>query len=80
EPEIDIGATRCEKLFSVARIVVDTLAHSGTVTRQFLTRLMAEAFGASDANGAWSMRDAYDALETAQVLLLGRDDWQVGQG
>lgn len=29
---------------------------------------MTVAFGASDATGAWSMRDAYDALEVAQVI------------
>ena len=80
EPDFDTGATKAEKLFSVARIVADTLARSGTITRQFLTRLMIEAFGASDADGAWSLRDAYDALETAQVLLLGRSDWRVGKG
>src|SRR3546814_16680670 len=33
-------------------------------------RLMEEAFSASDATGNWSMRDAYDALEAAQVILL----------
>src|SRR3546814_11438541 len=31
---------------------------------------MEEAFSASDATGNWSMRDAYDALEAAQVILL----------
>ena len=33
--------------------------------------MMTEVFGASDAEGGWSMREAYDALEVAQVLLLG---------
>src|SRR3546814_11094369 len=28
---------------------------------------MTEAFGGSDADGRWSMRDAYDALEAAQA-------------
>ena len=76
EPLFDAGATKAEKLFSVATIVAEALVRSNTITRQFLTRLMTETFGASDANGAWSLRDAYDALETAQVLLLGRADWQ----
>jgi predicted RNA methylase len=31
---------------------------------------MEETFSSSDAGGAWSMRDAYDALEAAQVLHL----------
>lgn len=79
DPLFDPGASKAEKLYSVATNLADTLARSGTVTRQFLTRLMTEVFGASDADGAWSMRDAYDALETAQVLLLGRDGWQVAR-
>lgn len=36
-----------------------------TITRQDLTGLMEDAFGTSDANGDWSMRDAYDASELA---------------
>ena len=40
-----------------------------TITRQDLTGLMEDAFGTSDASGDWSMRDAYDAAELAQVLL-----------
>ncbi|WP_370569495.1 hypothetical protein [Sphingobium xenophagum] len=40
------------------------------VNRQSLKRMMTQAFGEDDAAGAWSMRDAYDALETAQVLCL----------
>jgi hypothetical protein len=67
-------------LFSVARVVADTLARSDGITRQFLTQQMTEAFGASDADGAWSLRDAYDALESAQVMLVGRDDWRVMNG
>ncbi len=31
---------------------------------------MEEAFGASDAEGAWSWKDAYEATECAQVLFL----------
>ncbi len=70
-------SSTADTLFTVARVVADTLTRSGTVTRQFLTRQMVEAFGASDADGAWSMRDAYDALEASQVLLLQREDWRV---
>ena len=77
EPEFPADCTKANRLFSVARVVADTLARSNGITRQFLARQMVEAFGASDADGVWSMRDAYDALETAQVMLVGRDDWQV---
>ena len=80
EPEFGAYATKAEGLFSVARMVADTLARSGVVTRQYLTRLTIDAFSATDADGAWSMRDAYDALEAAQVLLLKRGDWRVMHG
>ena len=33
---------------------------------------MESAFGASDAEGAWRWKDAYEALEAAQVLFLRR--------
>ena len=71
------GATKADKLLSVARRLADMLARSDSVTRQMLKREMVAAFCSSDADGSWSMRDAYDALETAQVLLLGREDFSI---
>jgi len=41
------------------------LLRQGAISRQLLQKLMAQSFGASDASGAWSMRDAYEALEAA---------------
>jgi hypothetical protein len=35
---------------------------------------MTEAFGGSDAQGCWSMREAYDALEAAQALHILRSN------
>lgn len=61
-------AARPEHLHTVALALANRLDQPGTITRTLLRRLMSEAFGASDADGAWSMRDAYDALETAQFL------------
>ena len=60
---------KATSLFAVARAVRDRLDRGGTLSRQMLSQLMREQFGESDASGIWSMRDAYDALETAQVLL-----------
>ena len=56
-----------ERLYGVARALRDRLAVPQSVTRSLLKRLMTEAFGGSDADGRWSMRDAYDALEAAQA-------------
>ncbi|ODU67762.1 MAG: methylase [Novosphingobium sp. SCN 66-18] len=66
EPE----TTKAAHLFAVATRIADLLGRGQSVRRQDLTRFMGQAFAASDASGAWSMRDAYDALEASQVLLL----------
>jgi len=58
------------QLIAVATHLAGLLGKGQPVRRQDLTRLMEEVFAASDASGAWSMRDAYDALEAAQVILL----------
>jgi len=57
-------------LHSVAVRLAELLGRGQSVRRQDLKRLMEEAFSTSDATGAWSMRDAYDALEATQVLML----------
>ncbi|WP_088184978.1 strawberry notch-like NTP hydrolase domain-containing protein [Sphingobium sp. Z007] len=58
------------RLHDVAKSIAQRLRPAGSVTRQAIKKFMIEAFGADDADGAWSMRDAYDALEAAQVMLL----------
>ena len=57
-------------LRDVAHALHQLLLRQVAISRQTLQKLMAQAFGASDASGVWSMRDAYEALEAAQVLLL----------
>src|SRR5690606_34305519 len=55
---------------AVARRILECL-HVGTaVDRRLLCRLFEAETGASDASGGWSMRQAYDALELAQVHYL----------
>lgn len=56
-------------LLDIARTLAERLAKGGGVSRQMLKSFMRERLGGSDARGDWSMREAYDALETAQVLL-----------
>lgn len=69
-PSHQPGTTKAAHLFAAATRIADLLRRGHPVRRQDLTRFMGEAFAASDASGAWSMRDAYDAPEAAQVLLL----------
>lgn len=57
-------------LASVARDLCELIASGQPVNRHRLTRLMTSHFGAGDATGAWSLREGFDALETAQALAL----------
>lgn len=67
----DPDAVRAERILGVARAVSARLIKGEAISRRTITRMMTEAFSASDPEGGWSMREAYDALEVAQVLLLG---------
>ena len=60
---------KADRLFGVAKAIATQMKARATITRQDLTGLMEDAFGTSDASGDWSLRDAYDASELAQVLL-----------
>jgi len=66
------GDAVAARLFAVATALLPHLNTPHAITRHLLKRLMTEAFGASDADGAWSMRDAYDALEAAQAVHIAR--------
>ena len=52
---------------AVARSLSDLIRTGQPISRQRLSRLMTAHFGTDDSSGAWSLRDAYDALELAQV-------------
>ena len=55
---------------AVARALLPHLRAGEPLDRDRLRRLFEAVTGASDASGAWSMRQAYDALELAQILFL----------
>ena len=59
-----------EPSITAARAVADTIARNGSLTRETLLWAMETAYGCSSADGRWSLRDAYDMLELAQVLYL----------
>ena len=54
-----------------ARAVADAIAKNGSLQRDTLLWVMEQAYGGSSAEGRWSLRDAYDMLELAQVFHLG---------
>lgn len=66
----DPHAWKAGRLMAVARSLRDRLAKGQGISRRALATSMTQQFGATDAAGAWTMRDAYDALELAQVLTL----------
>jgi hypothetical protein len=57
----------------VARTLLDYLRAGETVDTRLLRQLFEHATGQSDANAAWSMRHAYDALELALAMYVSGD-------
>jgi predicted RNA methylase len=75
-------ANKVEKssnVLAAARALAPHLARSRTLDRRLVSNVMTTCFGATDADGAWSWRDAYDAIEGATVLQIRRLKEQVGR-
>lgn len=66
-------------VLAAARALAAHLARSRSLDRRLVAAVMTTAFGASDADGAWAWRDAYDAIEAATVLQIRRLAPQVGR-
>jgi predicted RNA methylase len=61
-----------EPSITAAKAVACAIAQNGSLQRDTLLWLMEQAYGSSSADGRWSLRDAYDMLELAQVFHLER--------
>jgi predicted RNA methylase len=61
---------RADALYQAATTLAGWLAQNHAIDAKALRTAMEAAFGASDADGAWAWKDAYDAGEAAQVLFL----------
>ena len=57
-------------IHAAANLLLPKLEQGQRVEVSHLRRAMEDAFGASDASGAWDWKDAYDACEVATVLFL----------
>ena len=66
-------------ILAAARALAPNLGRSRTLDRKLISGVMTTCFGATDAEGAWSWRDAYDAVEAALVLQLRRLAPQIGR-
>ena len=61
-----------DALFAAARTLLPVLETGRSLDAAVLRDAMTEAFGASDAEGAWVWKDAYEAAEAAAVLFMQR--------
>ncbi|MER9850006.1 hypothetical protein NKJ55_22235 [Mesorhizobium sp. M0106] len=61
-----------QAIYQAAMRLVPFLEQGKPVTAAALRTTMTTSFGGSDAQGFWVWKDAYEALETAQVLFLRR--------
>jgi hypothetical protein len=59
-------------LMMAAQALLSSLAEGRAIDAATLRTAIESAFGASDAQGAWNWKDAYEACEAAQVLFLRR--------
>ena len=75
------GAARdkAANTLAAARALTPHLNRSRALDRKLVASTMTISFGGSDAEGAWSWRDAYDAIEAALVLQLRRLSPQIGR-
>lgn len=59
-------------ILAAARALTPSLSRSRPLDRRLVSEVMTLSFGATDAQGAWSWKDAYDAVEAALVLQIRR--------
>jgi predicted RNA methylase len=59
-------------IVEAARLLLPHLESGRRIDAATLRTAMESAFGASDANGAWTWKTAYDACEVATILFLRR--------
>ena len=64
--------TAGDALFAAAQTLLPALEAGRPLDAATLREAMTEAFGASDAEGGWVWKDAYEAAEAACVLFLQR--------
>ena len=59
-------------LLAAATALLPSLEAGRALDAKTLREAMSAAFGASDAQGAWAWKDAYEAAEAAMVLFIQR--------
>ena len=59
-------------LHSAAELLLPHLEKGQALDAVVIRSAMEDAFGASDGDGAWVWKDAYEAVEIAQIMMLAR--------
>ena len=67
-PRPQSAEERAERILDAADALLEPLTRMQTVDTSHLRQVLETAFGGSDADGIWTWKDAWDALEAAQVL------------
>ena len=73
------SADHCANVLAAARALSPHLTRGRTLDRQLIAGVMETCCNGTDADGAWSWRDAYDAVEAALILQVRRLAPQVGR-
>jgi predicted RNA methylase len=63
---------RAAALLAVARVLLPVLEAGRPIDAPVLRSAMIDAFGATDSEGAWGWKDAYEACEASLVLFIER--------
>jgi len=67
-----VAADPASAVVAAARLLLPHLERGRRIDATMLRAAMETAFGASDADGAWDWKTAYDACEAATVLFIRR--------
>ena len=60
------------RLVAAANSLLQHFETGKPIDAKTLRTTMEDAFSASDTNGAWVWKDAYDAVEIAQIMMIAR--------
>ncbi|MFB9984608.1 strawberry notch-like NTP hydrolase domain-containing protein [Mesorhizobium kowhaii] len=69
---VPIAKHNAQAIHQAATLLFPCLEQGKLVTSNALRAAMTESFGGTDAQGFWVWKDAYEALEAAQVLFIRR--------
>ena len=63
-------ARKADLLLAAAQVLLPSFERGTPIETSILRNAMEDAFGADDTSGQWVWKDAYNACEAAQILLL----------